>query len=876
MKSMLASLVVTLMWLLSAMPASAGLPVFQQTGNRLVMSNRNVRVEYNLDSGTADFFWQNAKIISAFYGVVTNSGSYIASTGYTKRAWATVSSNRVVVTNTGGGFPTMKQYFTLDRDNSFLASVEMDGPGLSANWMAPVVMNTPGGMDVGSYNDDRALFVPFDNDSYIRYDAMPINSAGNGYEVGAFYDNTPRNGLVVGSVTHDTWKTGVAWSGSNNKLDQLIVYGGARSPYDIYSGIPHGSVSGNAIFSPIVFVGFGTDWRTMLENFADENTNFVARLVWTNGVPFGWNSWGCYRSAINYDDAIAVSDSIHTNLQPYGFNNGGTVYVNLDSFWDNFSSTQLTHFANRCHTNGQKAGIYWGPFVYWGTLSQSSNQIVPGTGNTYYYSDILLRNASGGAIQENGGQSAYAIDPSHPGTKQLINYQMNLFAGCGFNYIKIDFLSHGALEGVHHDPAVTTGIQAYNVGMQTLMTALNGRMFISESIAPLFPYQYGHSRRIACDAQSSRIGNTEYTMNSVSYGWWLDRLYSFNDPDIMDFGTGANINENQSRVISGAVTGIFLDGDDLTDSASISAAQTSLTNAAINAVARAGQTFRPVEGDTGSHAEDMFVRQDGTNWCVAVFNYKSIAVNKTVDLARAGLPPGTYVAVNLWDGTSSVVAGTLNVSLNAKQSKLFRLTAGHYALPAPASENSGKPAAAERTPSSSAATATVSASNIAPGKPASASSEESGKPAQNGNDGNRATRWCASSGDVPQWWQVDLGGTVTITSTKILWEHNALYQYRIEVSSNQTNWTVVVDKTTNSIPSQTSSDDFSAKGRYVRVLITGLEEGSWASFYEFQVFGSGGKPPAAERLKQVKSLYDQGLINKEDYNKKVKEILDSL
>ncbi len=39
---------------------------------------------------------------------------------------------------------------------------------------------------------------------------------------------------------------------------------------------------------------------------------------------------------------------------------------------------------------------------------------------------------------------------------------------------------------------------------------------------------------------------------------------------------------------------------------------------------------------------------------------------------------------------------------------------------------------------------------------------------------------------------------------------------------------------------------------------------------------AGAKPDAATRLKQVKSLYDQGLINKDDYDKKVKEIMDSL
>jgi hypothetical protein len=39
---------------------------------------------------------------------------------------------------------------------------------------------------------------------------------------------------------------------------------------------------------------------------------------------------------------------------------------------------------------------------------------------------------------------------------------------------------------------------------------------------------------------------------------------------------------------------------------------------------------------------------------------------------------------------------------------------------------------------------------------------------------------------------------------------------------------------------------------------------------------NSGKPAAAERLKTVKALYDQGLINKDDYDKKVKEIMDSL
>jgi hypothetical protein len=218
-------------------------------------------------------------------------------------------------------------------------------------------------------------------------------------------------------------------------------------------------------------------------------------------------------------------------------------------------------------------------------------------------------------------------------------------------------------------------MQAYNAGMQYLLNKINGTMFISESIAPLFPYQYGHSRRIACDAEGSLISNTEYTMNSVSYGWWLDNLYQFNDPDIMVFGHGADPNEQQSRLINGAVTGIFLDGDDVTTISGQQGARSCLTNIAINSVAREGRTFTPVECNTGSSAVNIFSRQDGSTWLIAVFNYTSAATNETVDLSRAGLAPAIYTAEDLWSGSVSRVTNSMNVALNEKQSKLFQLAA---------------------------------------------------------------------------------------------------------------------------------------------------------------------------------------------------------
>jgi hypothetical protein len=176
-------------------------------------------------------------------------------------------------------------------------------------------------------------------------------------------------------------------------------------------------------------------------------------------------------------------------------------------------------------------------------------------------------------------------------------------------------------------------------------------------------------------------------MQAVSYGWWINgRLYQYSDPDMMKF-SGGTTNENQSRLINCAIAGtVFLNSDDLTSTSGQNLTMTCLTNAGINEVARAGVSFRPVEGNTGTNAADVFVRQDGGTWYVAVFNYTTSTVNKTLNLARLGIS-GTYKAVDLWSGSSTTVSGTIwNVNLGARQAKLFRLGSGATSAAGPSNQ----------------------------------------------------------------------------------------------------------------------------------------------------------------------------------------------
>jgi hypothetical protein len=128
---------------------------------------------------------------------------------------------------------------------------------------------------------------------------------------------------------------------------------------------------------------------------------------------------------------------------------------------------------------------------------------------------------------------------------------------------------------------------------------------------------------------------------------------------------------------------------------------------------------------------------------------------------------------------------------------------------------------------------------LALNKTASASSSEASNPTARGNDGSTSTRWCANNGNLNHWWKVDLGANYNLTSSQVMWEfNNRVYKYRVEVSTNNSTWTTVVNKTNNTSTAQTQTDTFSATARYVRITVTGLQSGTWASFYEFRVFGS--------------------------------------
>lgn len=593
------------------------------------------------DDVYASYKWGDSLVTTRSYGKCRFSVEGIddnIGTGY-----------RYMVVYQEKGLPVLEQSFYVYPDKDYiLTDFTLEGvPEVASNYMAPVNVNQMQEL-LAEGDNNRALFIPFDNDCWIRYQSHPLTfDELTSYEVTAIFNDDDRCAIVAGSVEHDNWKTGITiGKGSRYNVGSLVCYGGAADKTTRDSK-PHGALKGKKIKSPKILLGYFTDWRDGMEEYANVNARVAPPKPWGKAVPFGWNSWGALQFNLTFPKAMEVSDYYKEHLQSNHFENADKlVYTGLDSGWNSFSEEELKTFVERCRANGQVAGVYWTPFTDWGKNPEREIKEVPGC----TYKDVYLY--ANGKPQELDG--AYAIDPTHPAIEAMMKSTSELFHRAGFEYVKVDFMTHGAMEADKwYNADIQTGIQGYNYGMK-LLDKYFGDMYINLSISPIFPAHYAQSRRIACDAWN-KMKDTEYTLNALSYGWWQDRVYQFNDPDHIVLREATD-GENRARVTSGVITGLFIAGDDFSKEGSKvvkEKAMKYLTNAKINAIAN-GESFRPVNGNE-KQSENQFVRveKDGTAY-YTVFNYTDEKLLVLASMERLGLDPTReYAVTELWSNVST-------------------------------------------------------------------------------------------------------------------------------------------------------------------------------------------------------------------------------
>ena len=110
-------------------------------------------------------------------------------------------------------------------------------------------------------------------------------------------------------------------------------------------------------------------------------------------------------------------------------------------------------------------------------------------------------------------------------------------------------------------------------------------------------------------------------------------------------------------------------------------------------------------------------------------------------------------------------------------------------------------------------------------------------------DGDMSTRWGASTGDFPYRVTVELDEETDISYLDIDWyeggfKNRRIYSYTVETSTDGENFAAAYDGT-QSRDMGSSNCPVNARARYVRINITGVSDGGYASICELRVFGGG-------------------------------------
>lgn len=671
-------LVVTLLLLVLCTPF---LLLAQQKTNANIIhipAGKNTAVIYNLAEGSYDITFNGKKYIT---GTTAQWGNNLIAGDHSSRTYSSIPLNDAFgkgtlhfINQEINGLHIQQLFYTYPGKPYFFVQVRVLGQGAAFNYMSPMANAHITPVNGG---DKRALYVPFDNDMWARYDAKALDSASfTGSEVTAIYSNQTRQGLVLGSIEHEVWKSGIKLANQPGSSLLLTAFAGLTDSVITHDKILHGKVTaGDSICSsPRIMIGLFNDWRDGMEQYAAANKIAEKPYIanWNKGTPIGWNSWGAMQGKINLEKAKKVVDFFSDSIKNFR-NSDGTLYIDLDSYWDNMVKgglggdvSALQSFVDYCHQHHFKPGIYWGPFADWAKRDRKIE------GSDYNYSQSWIKQ-NGVPVEVDG---ARAMDPTFPGTKQRILFFLNHFKQLGFEMIKIDFLGHGAMENDRFfDTSVTTGMQAYKQGMQFIDSVLDNKMLVYAAISPTMATgRYVHMRRIACDAFSS-IDNTEYTVNSTGYGWWQSKLYNYVDADHIVFGKEGE-GANRARLASALVTGTLITGDDYAQSGPwLVGAKSLLQNQQVLKLFKNGHSFRPVEANTGKAAVEIFTSGiDGAAYLV-VFNYSKAPKHYTIPLDRLGM--GKVVAVSITELFSGqllpVNSKNINIDMPAADAAIYRI-----------------------------------------------------------------------------------------------------------------------------------------------------------------------------------------------------------
>lgn len=690
----------------------------QKTVNAFEITTSHITIKLDAHTGTVNYVFPNGIRIENTVGYVNDLKSGVITTAdFTSHQYTTTvihdnigTGRQLIITHSDNRHPfILEQRFTNYEGHDYtlisLTAKNKDAKAapLETRDISPIaVLPQYKGRLFVPGTEPRILDMPFDNDDWTPTlerswpKAGSPKTTGITYEFSAIYDMLKNSGLVIGSVKHDFWKTGLAYQTSNELgyVDSLKVFGGASTSDNpklppahggndgTHDLVAHGTAIGQSVSSPTIFLCAKDDLNEAFKQYGEVNSAINGKQIWNGYAPVYWNSFGV-EGVLGYEKVMMppavekISDFLHTLTN---FSSYFKPVMSIDSYDQGIYSTKvLADLSKYFAKNNQQMGFYFIPFAMWNWKDDIEGKKV--AGSNYALKDVLLHDNEGKPIMYKDGKwGAYAMDPTHPAVRLYIIQQLKKAKAINAKFLKIDFLTGGALESTtRYNKNIRTGMQAYDYGMKTLRhlvdSILGKDIFITQAISPMFPHQYAHTRFISTDVYSHlrddqpgfpHYGSTEASLATGSHmGWVQGTLFPYTNLDVSimkNFQKNPDLSEQDVKVrlyalmVMGSIMG---DGSDFRQPLAAARAQTFLNNKQVAAFFSQPKAFIPLKAADGeTFDQQMSFYLPGENTLLALFNFDKQKNYEQV-LTRQALHLDTGKAYQFKDMLTDAVVGEL-------------------------------------------------------------------------------------------------------------------------------------------------------------------------------------------------------------------------
>jgi Alpha galactosidase A/Alpha galactosidase C-terminal beta sandwich domain len=408
----------------------------------------------------------------------------------------------------------------------------------------------------------------------------------------------------------------------------------------------------------------------------------------------GWSSWSFLRA----QPTAAKLEAQARALQSSGLQNIGYEYINLDDFWYQCPGSQgpnvgpygrwLTdpsRFPPQGDTNGIKVvadyihslGLKFGIYVTPGISKQAVSKNTPIQGTSYTAAQIAEPSVKESNYNCHG---MVGINYNKPGAQAFINSWVDMLAGWGVDYIKIDGMQNSNVADIK---AWSKAIR--QSGRPMILDVTQGSY--TRAIAPTL-MKYANQWEFAPDVECYHCekGGSSYPLTS-----WADvakrfdyvaewQPYAgpggFNDYDSIEVGNGSDNGltpvERQTQLSLWALgASPFILGVDLTHLDPLDLKY--LKNAAVLAVDQDAIAAKRIV-NTGNQQVFAKIEPNG-DAIVGLFNTGNKAEKVSVQASAVGLPQNGrgYSLKDLWTGKTKKSAGTISTTVPSHGVVLYRV-----------------------------------------------------------------------------------------------------------------------------------------------------------------------------------------------------------